>query len=223
VKILVVDDDPDLRELIVFALRQAGYAVVQADDGPRAVAVFGAETPGLVVLDVNLPGFDGLEVCRRIRARSAAPILVLTVRDTEEDEIRALDSGADDYLTKPFSPATLLARVRALLRRAGEPAPRLVLGDLALDPDRSLVVVAEAEVKLTGLELRLLQILFAHAGRVVATARLLQHVWGAAGEDRQALKQLVHRLRQKLEPDPAQPRYLLTASGEGYRLRGSIR
>ncbi len=221
-KILVVDDDIELRGLIAFALRQAGYLVVEAPDGPSALAGFQAESPDLVVLDVNLPRLDGLQVLRRIRdGGRRTPVMMLTVRSSEEDQVAGLDLGADDYLTKPFSPRALLARVRALLRRAGteRPAP-MSAGDLTLDAERQTVSVeGSAAVRLTGLELRLLQLLLANAGRTVTVERLTSHVWGHRGAgDRQLLKQLVHRLRRKLESDPASPRYLLTEAGIGYRL-----
>ncbi len=222
-KILVVDDDLELAGLIGYALRQAGYLVVDAADGPTAMTAFEREAPSLAILDVNLPRLSGLEVCRRIRAAgSSIPIMMLTVRNAEEDQVQALDLGADDYLTKPFSPRTLLARVRALLRRGGveKPAP-LAAGDLALDLEVAAVSVAGREpVRLTRLELRLLQILLANAGHTLPSERLLAHVWGSRGAgDRQLLKQLVHRLRQKIEVDAAQPRYLVTVSGVGYALR----
>jgi DNA-binding response OmpR family regulator len=223
VKILVVDDDLELAGLIGYALRQAGYLVVDAADGPSALAAFEREAPSLAILDVNLPRLSGLEVCRQIRASgSSIPIMMLTVRNAEEDQVQALDLGADDYLTKPFSPRTLLARVRALLRRGGveKPAP-LAAGDLALDLEVAAVSVAGREpVRLTRLELRLLQLLLANAGHTLPSERLLAHVWGSRGAgDRQLLKQLVHRLRQKIEVDAAQPRYLVTVSGIGYALR----
>jgi DNA-binding response OmpR family regulator len=223
VKILVVDDDLELAGLIGYALRQAGYLVVDAADGPAALAAFEREAPSLVILDVNLPRLSGLEVCRRIRAGgSSIPIMMLTVRNAEEDQVQALDLGADDYLTKPFSPRTLLARVRALLRRGGveKPAP-LAAGDLTLDLDTSAVTVGGGEpVRLTRLELRLLQILLANAGHTLPAERLLAHVWGSRGAgDRQLLKQLVHRLRQKVEADAGEPRYLVTVAGVGYSLR----
>jgi DNA-binding response OmpR family regulator len=224
VKILVVDDDLELAGLIGYALRQAGYMVVEAADGPSALTVFEREAPSLVILDVNLPRLSGLEVCRRIRAvGSFVPIMMLTVRNAEEDQVQALDLGADDYLTKPFSPRTLLARVRALLRRGGgveKPAP-LAVGKLSLDLELAAVSVAGADpARLTPLELRLLQILLANAGHTLPPERLLAHVWGSRGAgDRQLLKQLVHRLRQKIETDAAQPRYLVTVSGVGYALR----
>lgn len=221
-KILVVDDDLELLGLVTYALRQAGYLVVEAADGVAAMAAFEKEEPELVVLDVNLPRLNGLEVCKRIRAISRVPVMMLTVRSGEEDQVQALDLGADDYLTKPFSPRTLLARVRALLRRAGaeKPAP-LTAGDFTLEVERQTVAVKESPpVRLTKLELRLLQVLLANAGHTLPAERLLSHVWGARGAgDRQLLKQLVHRLRQKIEADAAEPRYLVTVSGIGYELR----
>lgn len=225
-KILVVDDDADLRGLIAYALRQAGYLVVEAADGAAALAAYECEEPALVILDVNLPRLSGFEVCRTIRQRSPAPggtpVMMLTVRGAEEDVVQGLDLGADDYLTKPFSPRALLARVRALLRRAAveKPAP-LVAGDLALDLELQSVAVAGAPpVRLTNLELRLLQLLLANAGHTLPAERLLSHVWGLRGSgDRQLLKQLVHRLRQKIEADAAHPRYLVTVPGIGYELR----
>jgi DNA-binding response OmpR family regulator len=222
VKILVVDDDLELLGLVAYALRQAGYLVVEASDGAAALAAFEREEPSLVVLDVNLPKLSGLEVCRKIRETSKVPVMMLTVRSAEEDQVQALDLGADDYLTKPFSPRTLLARVRALLRRAGseKPAP-LAAGDFTLDLERQCVVVAgKPPVRLTKLEVRLLQLLLANAGHTLPSERLLSHVWGSrSAGDRQLLKQLVHRLRQKIETDAADPRYLLTVAGVGYAFR----
>ncbi len=225
-KILIVDDDADLRGLIAYALRQAGYLVVEAADGAAALAAYEREAPALVILDVNLPRLSGFEVCRKIRERSPAPggtpVMMLTVRGAEEDVVQGLDLGADDYLTKPFSPRALLARVRALLRRAAveKPAP-LVAGDLALDLElQSVAVAGGPPVRLTNLELRLLQLLLANAGHTLPAERLLSHVWGLRGSgDRQLLKQLVHRLRQKIEADAAHPRYLVTVPGVGYELR----
>ena len=221
-KLLVVDDDADLRAILAFALRGAGYFVVEARDGAGALAAAAAERPDLVVLDLNLPDADGLDLVSRLRGGDPAsrPILVLSVRAAEEDVVRALDLGADDYLTKPFSPRTLLARVRAVLRRAGIERPEpLEAGALTVDLERRLATVAGAPpVRLTPLELRLLQYLVARARETVPAERLLVHVWGGRGEgDRQLLKQLVHRLRLKIEPDPASPRYLVTDAGEGYR------
>jgi len=224
-KILVVDDDPDLRDLIGYTLRRDGYFVIEAEDGIVALLMSEVERPDLVLLDVNLPRLDGFEVCRRLRAASAVPIVMLTVRGAEEDQVRGLDLGADDYLAKPFSPRTLLARVRALLRRSGgaeRPQP-LAVGDLLIDAEGQSVRVAGAEpVRLTRLEFRLLQLLAANAGSDLPFERLLRHVWGdRMSGDRQALKQLVHRLRQKIETQPAEPRYLLSAAGVGYRLEAT--
>lgn len=226
-KILTVDDDLELLSLISFALRQAGYLVVEAADGPTALQVFEREQPDLAILDVNLPGLSGFEVCRQIRAQSATPIMMLTVHNTEEDEVRGLDLGADDYLTKPFSPRTLLARVRALLRRGeatlaeGETKDRTsVAGDISLDPENQTVSLrGGAPVRLTNLEFRLAQYLLVNAGHTIPLERLTQHVWGYRGTgDRQLLKQLVHRLRQKIEQDPTQPRYVVAVPGIGYAL-----
>lgn len=224
-KILAVDDDLELRGLIGFALRQAGYLVIEAGDGAEALAAFDRELPDLVILDVNLPGQSGFEVCRQIRGRAATPVMLLTVRSSEEDEVKGLDLGADDYLTKPFSPRTLLARVRALLRRGelerqDEPRPD-ASGDLALDSERQTVSVSGGDpVRLTNLEFRLLQYLLANANHPVPIERLTAHVWGYRGlGDRQLLKQLIHRLRQKVEADPAAPQHILTVPGVGYLLQ----
>ena len=219
-KVLVADDDADLLELIAFTLTQAGLLVIRAADGPTAVRRFAEESADLVVLDVNMPGLSGFQVCEAIRARSHVPVMMLTVRGEEEDLVRALGLGADDYLTKPFSPRTLLARIKALLRRAGmESSTPLAAGRVRLDPDEHTVRVGQGEaVHLTKLELRLLQMLLANAGRTVSSDRLLVQVWGhRSGGDRQLLKQLVHRLRQKIEPDPASPALLRTAAA-GYKL-----
>ena len=228
-KILAVDDDMELLSLIGFALRQAGYLVIEAADGGAALAAFEREQPDLVILDVNLPVLSGFEVCRRIREQASTPIMMLTVRNSEEDQVLGLDGGADDYLTKPFSPRTLLARVRALLRRpslreeAGDldrPAS-LAAGELALDIERQAVRVrGDPPIRLTSLEFRLLQYLLANAGHTIAADRLTTHVWGYRGlGDKQLLKQLVHRLRQKIERNPAEPRYVVTVAGIGYLLQ----
>jgi DNA-binding response OmpR family regulator len=219
-KVLVADDDADLRELIGFTLTQAGYLVIKAADGSAALRSFEQESADLVVLDINMPQLSGFQVCEAIRARSRVPVMMLTVRGEEEDLVRALGLGADDYLTKPFSPRTLLARIKALLRRAGmESSAPLAAGRVHLDLEEHTVRIAENEpVRLTKLELRLLQMLLANAGHAVTSERLLIQVWGhRSGGDRQLLKQLVHRLRQKIEVDPAAPALLRTAAA-GYKL-----
>jgi DNA-binding response OmpR family regulator len=219
-KVLVADDDADLRELIAFTLAGAGYLVVKAADGSSAVRRFEEELPDLAVLDINMPGLSGFQVCEAIRARSRVPVMMLTVRGEEADLVRALDLGADDYLTKPFSPRTLLARIKALMRRAGmESSSPLSAGRVALDLEEHTVRIGQADaVRLTKLELRLLQMLLANAGHTIGSDRLLVQVWGhRSGGDRQLLKQLVHRLLQKIELDPAAPA-LLRTSAAGYKL-----
>jgi DNA-binding response OmpR family regulator len=220
-KVLIADDDRDLLELINFALTQAGYLVVKASDGPTAIREFAAESPDIVVLDINMPGASGFQVCEAIRAKSNVPVMMLTVRNEEEDLVKAIELGADDYLTKPFSPRTLLARIKALLRRAGmENAAPLAAGRVSLNMEEHTVRIGGADpVRLTKLELRLLQMLLANVGRTVSSDRLLVHIWGHRNSgDRQLLKQLVHRLRQKIEADPALPQLLQTAAGAGYKL-----
>jgi DNA-binding response OmpR family regulator len=220
-KILIADDDRDLLGLIAFTLTQAGYLVVKASDGPSAIHAFQGESPDLAVLDINMPGASGFQVCEAIRAKSRIPVMMLTVRGEEEDLIKALDLGADDYLTKPFSPRTLLARIKALLRRAGiESAAPVSAGRLQLDAEEHTVRIDGGEpVRLTKLELRLLQMLLANVSRTVSSDRLLIQVWGHRNSgDRQLLKQLVHRLRHKIEADPANPQLLQTSAGSGYKL-----
>ncbi len=221
-KILVADDDADLLDLVAYALAQAGYLVVKAVDGNAALARFEAEAPDLVILDINMPGQTGFEVCAAIRGNSTVPVMMLTARGEEADLVRALDLGADDYLTKPFSPRTLLARVKALLRRAQleRSAGPTTAGRITLDADDSSVRIGGGQpIALTKLEFRLMQALLAQAGKAVHSDRLLILVWGHRGSgDRQLLKQLVHRLRHKIEPNPGMPRYLQTATVSGYKL-----
>jgi len=220
-KVLVAEDDADLLALVCFTLTQAGYFAVKASDGRAAIETFDAEGPDLAILDINMPHMNGFQVCAAIRERSRVPVMMLTVRGEEEDLVRALDLGADDYLTKPFSPRTLLARVKALLRRAGmESNAPLDAGRVRLDLSEHTVQIGAGDpLRLTKLELRLLQMLVANAGHVVASDRLLMHVWGHRGAgDRQLLKQLVHRVRQKIERDPSSPQLLQTTAGAGYRL-----
>jgi len=221
VKILLVDDDPDLLAVTGFALQQAGFLVVKAGDGAAALDAFQREQPDLAVLDINLPKMSGFDVAQKLRERSKIPVIMLTARNEEEDVVRALSLGADDYLSKPFSPKILLARVKALLRRVGLEAEETVAcGRLSLDvAELTLHGLPRGDVRLTPLEARFLQLLFAHSGRTVPTDRLLIHVWGArAGGNRQLLKQLVHRLRQKVEVDPADPRLVKTMPNAGYSI-----
>jgi DNA-binding response OmpR family regulator len=200
--ILIVDDDVELVGLLRFALANAGYDVVTAYDGEQALARLEEYAPELVVLDVNLPLLDGFEVLRRLRKQSQVPVMMLTVRSAEEDEVLGLDLGADDYLKKPFSPRALLARVRSLLRRGNEPVEDAVpaWGPLALDLERSEASVeGGASFRLSPLELRLLRLLLSHRGRPVDADRVIGFVWADRdAADREALKQVVHRLRRKL-------------------------
>jgi DNA-binding response OmpR family regulator len=220
-KILLVDDDPDLLSVTSFALQQAGMLVVVANSFGSALAVFRSEHPDLAILDINLPGGSGFELCQAIRRESALPILMLTVRNEEADLIRALELSADDYLTKPYSPRTLIARVKALLRRAGtDGGYKSEAGSYRLDTGALELHVGDHTHRITPLESRLLQLLIANAGQPVATDRLLTHVWGRrAGGDRQLLKQLVHRLRQKLGESGATGHAIETVANVGYRLR----
>lgn len=221
-KVLIVDDDLELLGLTSFALRSSGYDVVQATDGLVALEMVEREPLDMIILDVNLPRMNGFEVCRRIRAKTTLPVILLTVRTTEEDQIYGLDQGADQYLTKPFSPRTLVAQVRALLRRTDSsvPAP-LGTGDLWLDAENQTVILADHEpIHLTNREFRLMSFLVANSGRTISAERLASYVWGyGCVGDRQLLKQIVHRVRRKIEHDPTAPTRLLTAPGLGYRLQ----
>jgi DNA-binding response OmpR family regulator len=203
---------------VQFALRQAGMAVTLAYDGVQGLAQFRAETPDLVILDVNMPKLDGFAVLQAIRGESEVPVMMLTVRAAEEDEVRGLDLGADDYLAKPFSPRTLLARVRALLRRrTGDDSGGLSFADYTLDLEGLELRHGERSLRLTPLEARLVQCLLVKEGRPVATERVLGFVWADRGRgDRETLKQLVHRLRQKLETE-FQTQAVETVPNVGYR------
>ena len=208
-------------ELVAFMLVQDGYLALKAGDGPSALRIFAVEAPDLLILDINMPGLSGFQVCEEVRRTSRVPVMMLTVRGEEEDLVRALELGADDYLNKPFSPRTLLARVKALLRRARlEVASPVSAGRLKLDlEEHTLQIGAQPAIRLTKLELRLLQFLLANHGHAVSSDRLLTQVWGHRGAgDRELLKQLVHRARQKIEREPANPRILQTVPGAGYRL-----
>jgi DNA-binding response OmpR family regulator len=220
-KILLVDDDLDLLSITGFALQQAGFLVVKASNGIEALDAFESEQPDLAVCDINMPRMNGFELARILRQRSDIPLMMLTVRQEDEDVVRALELGADDYLAKPFSPRILVARIRALLRRVGiETEGDLNFGSLTLRAeDLSLEGLPQGPVRLTPLEARFLQLLFAHGGRTVPTERILGYVWGnRAGGNRQLLKQLVHRLRQKVETEPKNPTILRTVPNAGYLL-----
>jgi two-component system KDP operon response regulator KdpE len=219
--ILVVDDEARYVQLITLNLRASGYRVITASNGETAVARCEAENPALVVLDVMLPDVDGYEVCRRIRELSDVPIIMLTAKAEVVHKVTGLVAGADDYITKPFSVAELLARVQAVLRR-GEggrerPARRFEAEDLLIDFEARRVVRKGVEVTLSPLEFRLLDKLVASAGKVQLANELLSSVWGPGYESAdEALRTAIARLRRKIEPDPDHPRYLLTIRGVGY-------
>ena len=222
--ILIVDDEANLVELVESHLEQEGFAVLVAADGLRALDLARTHHPDVVVLDIMLPGLDGVEVCRRLRQFSDAYVLMLTAKAEEIDKIVGLSVGADDYLAKPFSPRELVARVKALLRRprtgaAVEPEPPPVrrLGELVLDEGRHEVTRRGAVVALTAREFQLLAALAAHPRRVFTRTQLLERVWGDAYYDAHVVDVHVGNLRKKLEDDPSHPRYVETVRGVGYR------
>lgn len=221
--VLVVDDDHKLISLVRMYLEREGYQVIAAYDGPQALALFERYHPGFVILDVMLPRLDGIAVCRRLRRHSAVPILMLTARVDEVDKLVGLSVGADDYVTKPFSPRELVARVRAILRRAGGPErtpPRIVRGDLVMDVERHEVFVGRRPVRLTAIEYKLLQALMEFPGRAFTRDQLLTHVYAfdeVVVVDR-AVDVHIGKLRDKLGDDPARPRYIETVRGLGYKL-----
>jgi DNA-binding response OmpR family regulator len=219
-KILIADDDDDLRALIGFTLTQGGFEVCAAADGESALRSFRNESPQMLVLDVNMPPPNGFGVCREVRRQSSVPILMLTVRDQEDDLVAALDGGADDYVRKPFSPRALLARVRALARRAEPLAGVVEIADTKLDLEQHTLQIGGATpVHLTPLELKALQVLMNNSGRTVTVERLLNSIWGrSTTRERRTLKQLIYRLRHKLEVDPTTPEILLTTPSAGYKL-----
>jgi two-component system KDP operon response regulator KdpE len=221
-RVLVVDDEQSIRRAVGRALAARGYRVELATDGEEALTAAVAFQPDLVVLDLNLPALDGLEVCRQLRGWSSVPILVLSVREDEPDKVAALDLGADDYLTKPFGIDELMARVRALLRRAGaQGAPRPVrfhTDDLEIDLDARRVTGAGIEVHLTKTEWALLTELCQHPGKLLTHRWLLERVWGPGyAGDVDVLRVFISQLRKKLEQDPARPRLIATDPGIGYR------
>jgi DNA-binding response OmpR family regulator len=221
--VLVVDDEPKIVDVVREYLEHAGFAVRTAGDGPAALERARALAPDLIVLDLGLPGLDGLDVARQLRRSSRVPVIILTARGDEVDRIIGLELGADDYLVKPFSPRELVARVRAVLRRVDEHDTTaddepLVRGDLVVDPARRRVTVAGRPVELTPTEFDLLAHLARQPGRVFTRAQLLTAIHGVAVESyERAIDAHIKNLRRKLEPDPRHPRYILTAHGIGYR------
>ncbi|MFF0161305.1 response regulator transcription factor [Streptomyces sp. NPDC005263] len=218
-RVLVVDDDPTVAEVVTGYLDRAGYVVDRADDGPAALARATAHWPDLVVLDLMLPGMDGLEVCRRMRGRGPVPVIMLTARGDEDDRILGLEVGADDYVTKPFSPRELVLRVESVLRRTrpAEPSATLRAGGLTLDPAARRATKNGTELALTIREFDLLAFLLRHPGRVFGREDLMREVWGWDFGDLSTVTVHVRRLRGKVEDDPARPCLIQTVWGVGYR------
>ncbi|MDI2132599.1 response regulator transcription factor [Yinghuangia seranimata] len=221
--VLVVDDDPTVAEVVVDYLRAAGFATAHAPDGPTALAMAESTPPDLVVLDLMLPGMDGLEVCRRLRERAPVPVVMLTALGEESDRVLGLEIGADDYVTKPFSPRELVLRVRSVLRRTGAAAAGvggapLRHGLLEVDVGAHRATRGGRELALTAREFDLLCFLMQHPGRVFSREELMHEVWGWSFGDRSTVTVHVRRLREKIEDDPAAPRMLVTVWGVGYRL-----
>jgi DNA-binding response OmpR family regulator len=218
--VLVVDDEPRIADLVRDYLDRAGFSVIVAGDGPSALESFDRHRPDAVILDLGLPGMDGLDVVRRLRARSAVPIVILTARSDETDRVVGLELGADDYVIKPFGPKELVARVRAVLRRVDAGADTEVrrAADVVVDVPKMRVTVAGTEVELTPTEFQLVATMVGQPGRVFTRGQLLDAVHGVSFESyERAIDAHIKNIRGKLEPDPRNPRYVLTVHGVGYR------
>ena len=221
-RILVVDDELPIQRFLRTALDTGEFSLHQAENGHSALAAAVAVRPDIILLDLGLPDMDGVEVIKRIREWSQVPIIVLSVREREDDKVKALDAGADDYLTKPFGVGELLARIRAALRRSLQEAPEPVyrIEGLEVDLTRRRVSVHGEEVQLTPTEYELLRLLVTHAGKVLTHSQILKQIWGVAYmEQPHVLRVNISNLRRKIEKDPSRPRYILTEPGVGYRLR----
>ena len=221
-RILIVDDEPNIIGTLAPLLRHRGYDVASVMTGRAALEAFERERPDVIVLDLGLPDINGVEVCSELRRSSNVPIIVLSARGAEGDKVRALDAGADDYVTKPFGAEELLARVRVALRRtdtgAASPGEPIVRGELAIDRERFRVLRGGVEIRLTPKEFELLMYLAQHPGRVLTHRTILKAIWGPhAGDQPEHLRVLVGSLRKKIEPDPASPKYILTEPWVGYR------
>jgi two-component system KDP operon response regulator KdpE len=223
--ILVIEDEPQMLRFLRASLATHGYRVVEATTAEHGLTEAAARNPEVILLDLGLPDLDGLEVTRRLREWTRTPIIVISARGQDEDKIKALDDGADDYLTKPFSVGELLARIRVALRHAAgdlsrHQDPVFTLGELRVDLSNRQIFLGNEEVHLTPTEYRLLAALIKNAGRVVTHRQLLKDVWGPSYvEQTQYLRTFMGQLRQKLEPDPAKPQYLINEAGVGYRLK----
>jgi two-component system KDP operon response regulator KdpE len=222
-RILLVDDEPSIQRAVIPLLKSRGYEVDSAGTGADALRSVSSHPPDLIVLDLGLPDIEGTEVCRRVREQSTVPIIILSARGSEADKVAALDLGADDYVTKPFGPEELLARIRVWLRRLlteeRVETGRVVIGDLTIDYDRRRVVRDHDEIRLTPKEFELLAFLSRNPDRVLTHRAILKEVWGPHAADQpEHLWVLVAQLRKKIEPDPSRPRYLLSEPWVGYRL-----
>jgi DNA-binding response OmpR family regulator len=226
-KVLLAEDDLDVLDLLSYALRREGYTVVTATDGLQALARWESEQPDFILLDINLPKVGGMEVCQRIRRESATPLIMVTGRDAEADVLGGFHSGADDYLTKPFSAKELFARMRAVLRRSegrgsAPPAREIRVGDIVLDLESHQAERRGRTVQLTPLEFRILHVLLMNAGRIVPSSRLLQYAWGYDGPDPSALKTHVSHIRQKLGLPRSGEGSIRAVSGVGYSLVADV-
>jgi two-component system, OmpR family, KDP operon response regulator KdpE len=220
--ILVVDDEPQIRRVLRSTLSSQGYVILEAKTGEEAMEIAQKKKPDLVLLDVNMPGIGGIEACRAIRQSSEAPIIMLTVRNTERDKVLALDAGADDYVVKPFGIEELLARIRAALRRfvPGQALPTFVSKELAIDFENRRLTVRGQEVHLTPKEFEVLKQLVGNQGKPLTHRRILQTVWGPDyGEETENLRVVINQLRKKIESDPAHPAYIRTEPWVGYRFQ----
>lgn len=223
--ILLIEDEPQMRRFLRITLQIHGYRLVEAPSGEEGLMEAATRNPDVVLLDLGLPDLDGIEVVRRLRDWSEVPIVVLSAREQEQDKIRALDTGADDYLTKPFGAGELLARIRVALRhramqQAGQKESAFVLDNLRVDLAKREVFLNDREVHLTPIEYRLLAVLIKYAGKVVTHSQLLKEVWGPPyANQTQYLRVYMAQLRHKLEADPARPRFLMNEPGVGYRLK----
>ena len=223
-KVLVVDDDADLVDVMTYTLRREGYSVTAAMDGAQALSRWETDEPDIILLDGNLPKFDGFEVCRRIRSESQTPIIMLTARDEEEDIVRGLQLGADDYVVKPFSSKQLTARMKTVLRRAkadpyAQPSSEVVVGDLTLDLQSHEVTKAGKPIQLTRMEFRILYMLAVNAGHVIPYSRLVEYAWGYyEGGDPALLKAHICHIRKKLNMPPGKQGVIQAVFGVGYRL-----
>lgn len=220
-RVLVVDVEASIRRYLRAALGAQGLTVYEAASGQEAINAVLNHRPDLIVLDLGLPDIDGIEVTRRLREWSQTPIIILSVREAEQDKIAALDAGADDYLTKPFGTGELLARMRVALRKQSPSTnePVFQTGDLSVDFSRRLVKINAQEVQLTPTEYDLLRVLVSHAGKVITHSQLLRQVWGEGYNDMHILRVNISNLRGKIEPDPSRPTYIHTEPGVGYRLK----